>query len=524
MSDPNAILLPVHQALTSDMMLGLKPSAPKSRSYRISVAPLNASLFAPGSQVIFELPTGRRGTWLDQSQSYLKFSVQVCSANACAINAPTGGIYTENTAYSFIQRLDIYHSSNLLETCSEYGQLANFLIDSQLNQSDKAGLSTIIGCNNFENIFSTATIPAGQAGAWPVVGAIPILSTSVEIQRSGDRSGMGLAGIANANGIGTAIPYTFCLPILSGVIGVNASKMIPVGKLNAPIRCEFYLADKDDALVAGTAGAGQGGGGPAWQLVNVEMILCYVELQDDSLDIPMAPGEQEYISTTTYRQSSTNMPAATSGEFTVLCPFRCASLSAIYARFRPFATAVNGASATAAYRKSASVNPNFAQVYWRIGSSIYPNKPIYLINGSYVGTGAEAYAELIKSFHALSSTTGNTTLVAPQYNVISNNAPIQGWQPCSLPGNMCVTFPAIAAVTTHYNAFGIGLELQSFSNRSDTILSGVSTLNSQVYFTAVVNAGSTVGGAGNGFNFTIDFFAQMDMVLVIQDGIMSAKF
>ena len=522
MSDPNAILLPVHQALTSDMMLGLKPSAPKSRSYRISVAPLNASLFAPGSQVIFELPTGRRGTWLDQSQSYLKFSVQVCSAAACAVNVVGGGIYTENTAYSFIQRLDIYHSSNLLETCSEYGQLANFLIDSQLNQSDKAGLLTLIGSNNFENIFAQIPVNTALPAAGNLVAALPV--TTLEVQRAGDRSGMGLAGIANAAGIGTAIPYTFCLPILSGVIGVNASKMIPVGKLNAPIRCEFYLADKDDALVAGTAGVGQGGGGPAWQLVNVEMILCYVELQDDSLDIPMAPGEQEYISTTTYRQSSTNMPAATSGEFTVLCPFRCASLSAIYARFRPFATAVNGASATAAYRKSASVNPNFAQVYWRIGSSIYPNKPIYLINGSYVGTGAEAYAELMKSFHALSSTTGNTTLVAPQYNVISNNAPIQGWQPCFLPGNMVTNNVLIPAVTTHYNAFGIGLELQSFSNRSDTILSGVSTLNSQVYFTAVVNAGSTVGGAGNGFNFTIDFFAQMDMVLVIQDGIMSAKF
>ena len=35
MSDPSAILLPVHQALTSDMMLGLKPSAPKSRWTRL---------------------------------------------------------------------------------------------------------------------------------------------------------------------------------------------------------------------------------------------------------------------------------------------------------------------------------------------------------------------------------------------------------------------------------------------------------------------------------------------------------
>ena len=62
MSDPSALQVPVSQALTSDMLLGLKPSAPKSRSYRISIAPTNKSVFQPGDQIIWELPTSRRGT------------------------------------------------------------------------------------------------------------------------------------------------------------------------------------------------------------------------------------------------------------------------------------------------------------------------------------------------------------------------------------------------------------------------------------------------------------------------------
>ena len=311
MSDPNAILLPVHQALTSDMLLGLKPSAPKSRSYRISVAPLNASVFAPGSQMIFELPTGRKGTWMDQSQSYIKFSVQCQSANAVAANAANNGIYVENSAYSFIQRLDIYNSSNLLETVNEYGQLSNFLIDTQLTQSDKAGLSCMIGCNNLENIQSNLPIGVTIPNAGPTTVAIPAVSS--EVQRPGDRSGMGMAG---TTAIAGSIPYTFCLPVLSGVVGVNASKMMPVGKLNAPIRCEFYLAANDDAIYYGA-----GAGATTWQIVNAEFCVCYVELQDDSLDMGMQPGEQEYISTTTYRQASTYLPAATSGEFTTLVPF-----------------------------------------------------------------------------------------------------------------------------------------------------------------------------------------------------------
>ena len=161
MSDPSQINLPIHTALTSDMMLGLKPSAPKSRSYRLSVAPVNSSVFTGGQQVIFECPTGRRGTWLDQSQSYLKFSVQ-CTTATVTVQSPYGssGVFLDNTAYSFIQRLDVYNSSNLLETISEYGQLANLLIDTSLTQSDKAGLSSMIGTNPF-----TTVISAGAAYA-----------------------------------------------------------------------------------------------------------------------------------------------------------------------------------------------------------------------------------------------------------------------------------------------------------------------------------------------------------------------
>ena len=516
MSDPSALNIPVATALTSDMLLGLKPSAPKSRSYRISIAPVNKSLFTPSDQIILELPTGRKGTWLDQSQSYLKFSVQFSSTVAAV--AGGSGIYLDNSAYSFIQRCDIYHSSNLLETINEYGQLANFLIDTSLTQSDKAGLSTLIGTNGLINavsiLTSSAAINAGAATTFPA----PISFT----QFGGDRTGQACASVATAAGIGTAIPYTFSLPMLSGIIGVNASKMLPVGKLASPIRVELYLSALDDAIYYGTAGAGAN-----WQIVNVEFCACYVELQDDSFDM-VSPDEPQYISTTTYRQASTYLPAATSGEFTTLLPFRAASITALYARFRNYVNAVQGANATAAYRKSSSINPNMSYYYFRVGSSLYPNKPIYLTNGSLVGSGGEAYAELLKSFHSLSSSIGNSALTYGSYNVAATQA--QGFNAGYVPGSKTTTIATAAASgaaptvpDTHANAFAIGLELQSFSNRNDTILSGISTLNSQIYFTAGIATGQTAGG-GNNFNYTIDFFSQMDMVLILQNGVLTARF
>lgn len=494
MSDPSAINIPVHTALTSDIQYGLKPSAPKSRSYRISVAPLNKSSFVGGDQIILELPTGRKGTYFDQSQSFLKFTVQ-CTSTASA-SAGGSGVYLDNSAYSFFQRMDIYNSSNLLETINEYGQLCNLLIDTSLTQSDKAGLSAMLGTNYLPTIV--------QAGATYAQYAYDNTITS-----PGDRSGMSLATnttLASSNA------YTFTLPLLSGVVGINASKCLPVGALNAPIRMELYCSPNDDAIYYGSSGAGA-----SWTISNVEFDVCYIELYDDVMNDQFHQGIPQYISSTTWRQASTYMPASTSGEFTTLLPFRCASLNGLYARFRNYATAVQGANATAAYRKGSSINPNLSSYYFRVGSSIYPNKPVYLNNGTIVGTGAEAYAELLKSFHSLSSGIGNTAIFYNQYNVAPTA--VNGWASNFIPG----TKTNASVQDTSNNAFAIGLELQSFSNRNDTILSGVSTLNSQIYFTGVVQSGQTVGGTAT-YNYTIDFFANMDVILVILDGVMSAKF
>lgn len=493
MSDPSAMNIPVHTALTSDMLYGLKPSAPKSRSYRISVAPMNKNIFTPGDQMVFELPVGRRGTYLDQSQSFLKFSVQCSSTAACAVGG--NGIYTDNTAYSFIQRLDVWNSSNLLETLNEYGQLCSFLIDTSLSQSDKAGLSTMIGCNG-------TSVNMNGTGA-----ALAQYASTTAVQVPGDRSGFSMASVINTSAISTAIPYTFCLPLLSGVVGVNSSKMLPVGKLFNPIRMEFYLAANDDAIYYGSTGAGT-----VWQLVNVEFCACYVEILDDALDPPLQQDVTEYISTKTFRQSSTYMPTATSGEFSCMLPQRAASITALYARFRNYGNAIQGDSTTAAYRKSASSSPSISNYYFRIGSSIYPNKPVYLINSNLTGTGAEGYAELMKTFHALSSSIGNSAITNAQYNVSTTAA-------SGFAAEFGVGQKAQGVRDTHNNAFAIGLECESFSNRSDTILSGISTLNSQIFFTANILSGKTAAA-----NFTIDFFAQMDCILCLTNGVLSAKY
>jgi hypothetical protein len=497
MSNSLAENLPMQKALTSDMLLGLKTYAPKSRSYRVNISPSNKNTFSPQDQIIFDIPTGRKGTWLDQSQTYLKFSVQFASTAASpATTVDMKGINIDNSAYSFIQRLDVFNGSNPLESINQYGQLANYLIDQQLSQADKAGLAQMIGCN------STA-VNFNNAGGAPADKSIVS-----NLYTPGDRSGMQVTSVTIASGINTAIPYTFTLPILSGIVGVNSSKMLCLKDLLIPITLQFFLSTNDDAICYGSAGAGA-----VWQIVNAELVCCFVEINEDYFnDSPDLNPPVKFISSKTYRQTTApSIPVGTSGSIDLLVGLRASSVTQLIARFRNKAGATQGADASASYRLSSSVSPNISSYYWRIGSQNVPQKPVYLWNGTLVGSGAEGFAELSKAFHAIGSVICNGSITPRMYNVALFNTGTYGvWTLANGP------YSAFGTQTTFNNAFSISQELETFSNRTDTILSGVDTNNSPIYLSLNLFT-ATVADV-----VTVDIFAQIDVIYKIENGQMSA--
>ena len=68
-------LIPNNLAVTSDLDYRLKPSAPRSRSYRASILPSNKNTFNPTDTAIIYIPGGRRNTYLDCSQSYIRMTI-----------------------------------------------------------------------------------------------------------------------------------------------------------------------------------------------------------------------------------------------------------------------------------------------------------------------------------------------------------------------------------------------------------------------------------------------------------------
>ena len=138
MTDASTLLIPNQLAVSSDCLYNLKPSSVRARSYRASIPSSNKSTFSPGDTIIAYIPGGRKSTYLDPNQSYVRFTVKNNDTTASQT------MTIDNLASCFINRLDTYHSGNLIDTIQQYNVLMSYIKDAQLNVGESAGLSTTV--------------------------------------------------------------------------------------------------------------------------------------------------------------------------------------------------------------------------------------------------------------------------------------------------------------------------------------------------------------------------------------------
>ena len=457
------MLVPNSVGVSSDVLYNLKNSCVRARSYRLNLPSSNKSSFLPQDVAIFSIPGGRRNTFLDCQQSYIKMQIRnYDSANT---------LLFDGNGSSFISRLDIFHSSNLIETIQAYGVLYQYLIDFTTDSSFKLGVTT----------------------AWGTTA---------------DRNGITLAKA-------TAALYshtTVCMPILSAIIGSTADKMLPIGELNDDVRVEVTFADVVTGAVVGgstaQAYATLGTNGVGWGINNVELVLQIVELSDEGMAIVHSATDFRspvHMHGVSYRHFTSILPASSSGTYTTLVPARFASLKNLILCPRSATTITD----TQSYSISSRVNPLFSQFWYRIGAFLVPQKPINLYNPNNCGAYAEAFCETMRSLHGL-----NNTLVSSS---------VGGWyNTCDTVDGTSLVQVALTAGNSYKNAFAYGQELESFANRSDTLLCGMNTLNSQIFFEANIAGLSTTSTTA--VAYTLDFYALFDQITTLENGILSARF
>ena len=336
-----------------------KPHAAAASNIRVSVPPHNKDVFNRGNEtVMFNIPCGKKGQYLNTRMSYLKFELEVTLKSQPASEAVSikkfadesvtdGSTYigkvilpgTEDDlhidavdlankaahvlaldggAHALFNSLEIYHGTNLLEQVREYNTIYQLMQDTGIAQPELDAHFSISdgmagnGIPRYGRIVTpvcvsglvrdvhlappkfltrshTHTVAATTnpvAAGYAITEFIPVAADRKYVYeektfslQSCDNISQALSAASlsnnecpvahNSSGAPAVAEdvfeyarynqggvvydqtqtYTFCIPIMSGILGPQMSKYIPVGSLAADLRLELGIAPFEQAFV-----------------------------------------------------------------------------------------------------------------------------------------------------------------------------------------------------------------------------------------------------------------------------------
>lgn len=321
-------------SLPSQVLYTMKPEAVPSRATKTEfLSSAGAGAVGPGGQINIHI-NANRGEYLDPTNSVLRFTVNNTSANVMDV---------ASHAASFIDRLEVYWGSTLLESISSYNVLFNALYDVSTNPMQRGMADSII---------------AGTA-----------VSTAAL-----NRTGRAIAGNAHD---------TFFIPLI-GILGINCERYLPMGY--GELRLVLTLAPtKDAVLYAGSSPA-------TWTVSNVNYDADIIRLDASAQAMIEAslPDGQYIINSTSFRAFSGAISSQTNGvqsSLNMYVPGNFASCKTAYftQRFSSYQTT------TIKNSISDRTTNGFEKFYFRAGSTNYPPTP--------VTTTPMAFVELMKARH-----------------------------------------------------------------------------------------------------------------------------
>ena len=478
---PNSVALP------QSAQMKLKPNAVPAKRTRLNIQPYTqpgpTTNIGTSSQLIQFYVPARRNCMYDPQTMYLKGTI-----TGVTTTTADRGILNRN-AFSLINRLQVYgQDSTLLEDIQNYNDLCHVLMDIEMEESDKAALSTMYGGNPYAQ-----TLYSGQAlGAVNSPAAnIPFPPTSVVVKTACD----------NGQPMAAADQIHFCIPIVSA-FGLLSDNLIPVGWLNSDLRFDFYTESCERAFRGHDVAYAGATNCTAYQLRNLELVVDQIEFDPTSMAIvnQFAPVNGPlFCHATTWKTYSTALANANSFSSN-LVPHRSLSVKQHLAICHPTAwTNANGLDYFTRILPFGGSNTD-AQLCLNIGGQKYPQKPIAFTN--------EIFAELQKSQHAFNQIVLNGSINREDF--VKYNADV-----------------SVASASALANSLRckpvIGFDLEIYDKKGSTIINGSNWTGLNVFiegFLSNAAAGNVALAAGA----TLINFINYDCIYVVQDGIISVRF
>ena len=444
-------------------------SAP-ARRFLTQIQPQGGSgTYNPNDTIIINIPT-RSNTVLIPSESYLKGNFNLLS---------TGGASTSSCLescgwHNFIQRVRVFHGSNLLEDIDNYGQLAKILYDYQAPEDAVKGRYAITtGTNEDYSVVSNTNATYAQNA----------LLNSRSVNR-GKATGV----LATTAG-GTAFP--FAINLISLVGALSGDKYLPLFEMTAaPLRVEIVL---QSSLIR--AMMVEGGTTLSFTATGINYCGEFLELPDSAISAiragsssPMQLVQPSYRSYT----NSAAVPATTATQVSFPIPAKFSSLKSIVVASRT--TAGLAAQYPSSHCAFGLGSANSIGYQFRVGSEVLPS--------TQPTSFPEIYCEAVKCFGSLADLNNQPSIDNTAFTLNAPNT-IAG---------------LVEASTEDSGAFLIGIDMEVYQNADKaSIFSGTNTNTSDIF--SIINYYSA--GA---ITVLQTAYANYDQVLVMENGVCFSRY
>ncbi len=456
----------------------IKRRAMASRSYRVRIPSSNAINFNPGQTIFLDLPSNLSGTFMDMSQTYIRFKVTYTNTSTGLGAGAVAKLGLDKCgAYGFFQRVAAITSGQQIFDLNDYNVLVAALMDTDASNDWKANTGNVL-------VGTTASTCHGE-----------------------------VFEVANND----SVTRTYCLPFILNPFALQ-KKLVPLFSLDS-LRFRITLESLANSIIQASVGAYNT---VSLSFSDVEMVSYFTELSPSAMaQLDSVTGGVYNLLCPSYSNVQSTMTSGSTVINTVL-GIAVSSLERIIVIHRPTA-AINTASSQSL---GARITNSIQTAQFFINSEAYPQR-----NVSVDDMAAEPLAEYLIADHALSDFTHCSNLqnfnvskgAALAYNVydgaLYNNVnrdldtggafyPINNaWNNASGAGN--VTGMADADALTTVGSFILAIELETgcSAGRSDRLYSGISTISSVVQFKGTY--------ASTSINATLDFFAQFTVLLTL---------
>jgi hypothetical protein len=394
-------------------------SAP-ARRYLTQIQPQGGSSFSPNDTITINIPT-RNNTALIPSESYLRGSLSLScgTANATAATFESAGVH------GFIQRIRVFHGSNLLEDIDNYAQLAKILYDFQASDDTVKGRLAVTSATNPQYNVTSGTIVRGVNR-----GATSGVTTTA-----------------------TVVP--FAINLVSMVGALAGDKYLPLWEMTAaPLRVEIVL--KASVVTSMMSLAAATTVSQTFAVTGVNYCGEFLELPDSAVSAIKAGSSNPMQMVLPSFRSYTNSAAITTAgtQVSMPIPAKFSSLKSIFVATR------TSVGADGLYPNS-HCKYGLTSYNFRVGSEVLPSSAPTIV--------PEFYSEAVKCFGSLADLS-----LQPSIDLVSYSLDV--------PNTIASSGDASLLDS---GSFVIGIDTEVYQNADKaSIFSGTNTNTSDIFFIA----------------------------------------